>query len=47
MVERKFPQKKDDIDRFLANTSYEFAYTPHKMKADIFEIRDINSVGIR
>ncbi|MCD8364279.1 MAG: PIN domain-containing protein [Clostridiales bacterium] len=41
VTERKFPSKKDAIDRFLTKLSYEMVYTPHRMKGGLFEIRDI------
>ena len=40
VTERKFPAKRDAVDRFLSGLGYELAYTPHKMKADLFSIRD-------
>lgn len=36
VVERKFPGKKEAVDEFLSNLTYELVYTPHNMKADIF-----------
>lgn len=46
VTERKFPDKKDAVDRFLANLSYELAYTPHKMPGGLFEIRDQNDYPV-
>jgi len=40
VVNRKFPNQKADIDRLLSRLSYEMVYTPHKMKAGLFQIRD-------
>ena len=44
--EKKFPQKRDDIDKFLSDLSYELVYTPHKMKPGLFEIRDMNDYPV-
>ncbi|MDD3335697.1 MAG: putative toxin-antitoxin system toxin component, PIN family [Eubacteriales bacterium] len=46
VTERKFPRKKDDVDRFLASLSYELAYTPLRMKGDMFKIRDMNDYPV-
>ncbi len=46
VVERKFPSKRDAIDRFLSKLGYELVYTPHKMKAGLFDIRDINDYPV-
>lgn len=40
VTERKFPAKKDAVDWFLTNLGYELVYTPHKMQAGLFKIRD-------
>ncbi len=40
VTDRKFPQKRAAIDAFLANLSFELVYTPHHMRAGLFEIRD-------
>lgn len=40
VADRKFPTRKSAIDRFLTNLGYEFVYTPHRIPAGIFEIRD-------
>ena len=42
IAEKKFPTKKDALDLFLSRLSYEFVYTPHKMRPNVFRIRDIN-----
>ncbi|MEG0494072.1 MAG: putative toxin-antitoxin system toxin component, PIN family [Clostridia bacterium] len=46
VTERKFPSKKDSVDRFLASLSYELAYTPLRMKNDMFKIRDVNDYPV-
>ncbi len=46
VVERKFPGKKKAVDEFLSNLTYELVYTPHNMKADIFQIRDVNDYPV-
>lgn len=46
VVERKFPSKRDAIDRFLSKLGYELVYTPHKMKAGLFDIRDMNDYPV-
>ena len=46
VVERKFPEKKEAVDEFLSNLTYELVYTPHNMKADIFQIRDVNDYPV-
>ena len=40
VTDRKFPAKKDAIDRFLSGLSYELAYTPRRMQKGLFSIRD-------
>jgi len=46
VTERKFPSKKDAIDRFLTKLSYEMVYTPHRMKGGLFEIRDVKDYPV-
>lgn len=46
VADRKFPAKKDVIDRFLAGLGYELVYTPIKMQAGLFKIRDINDYPV-
>ncbi len=46
VAKRKFPAKRDVIDRFLSELGYELVYTPHKMKAGLFDIRDINDYPV-
>lgn len=46
VAERKFPEKRDAIDRFLSQLGYELVYTPHKMKAGLFDIRDVNDYPV-
>lgn len=40
MADRKFPSKKDAIDRFLSKVGYGLVYTPLKMPGGMFDIRD-------
>ena len=40
VVERKFPNKIQVIDRLLSNMSYELVYTPKIISEIIAEIRD-------
>lgn len=46
VAERKFPSKRDAIDRFLSELGYELVYTPHKMKSGLFDIRDVNDYPV-
>lgn len=46
VAERKFPAKRDLIDRFLFQLGYELVYTPHKMEGGLFEIRDIKDYPV-
>ncbi len=46
VVARKFSKKKDAIDSFLSNLSYELVYTPRHMPGNLFDIRDINDYPI-
>ena len=46
VADKKFPQKKDVIDVFLSELNYELVYTPHKMKENLFTIRDINDYPV-
>ncbi|MGI5123713.1 putative toxin-antitoxin system toxin component, PIN family [Treponema socranskii] len=46
IAEKKFPTKKDALDLFLSRLSYEFVYTPHKMRPNVFRIRDINDYPV-
>ena len=46
VAERKFPSKRDAIDRFLSVLGYELVYTPHKMKSGLFVIRDVNDYPV-
>ncbi|WP_435056294.1 putative toxin-antitoxin system toxin component, PIN family [Thomasclavelia cocleata] len=43
---RKFPTKKETIDSFLSNLSYELVYTPCHMQGNLFEIRDKNDYPV-
>ena len=46
VADRKFPAKRDVIDRFLSELSYELVYTPRKMKSGLFYIRDRNDYPV-
>ena len=46
VAERKFPAKKDAIDKLLSKVGYEFVYTPLKMQSGLFNIRDINDYPV-
>lgn len=46
VADRKFPAKRDAIDLFLAKLGYEFVYTPHKMEAGLFHIRDLKDYPV-
>ena len=46
ITEKKFPSKKDAVDLFLSRLSYELVYTPHKMRPDMFRIRDVNDYPV-
>lgn len=46
VADRKFPTKKDVIDRFLSKLGYELVYTPHKMPSGLFTIRDMNDYPV-
>lgn len=46
VAERKFPTKRDAIDRFLSKLGYELVYTPHKMEAGLFDIQDMNDYPV-
>jgi len=40
-MERKFPEKKDALEKFLKNLSYEISYTPTNIDENIYpKIRD-------
>lgn len=40
VVKRKFPGKVDATDLFLSQLSYELVYTPKRIKAGLFTLRD-------
>lgn len=46
VAERKFPHKKEEIDSFLSRLSYEMVYTPHHLKAGLFQIRDVKDYPV-
>lgn len=46
VTEKKFPSKKYIVEQFLENVTFEMAYTPRKMRGDLFEIRDMNDYPV-
>ena len=46
VVERKFPSRIGVIDNFLHGLSYELVYTPHRMRPDMFKIRDMKDYPV-
>ena len=46
VVAKKFPNRLDALDRFYSKLSFELVYTPHKMKGNLFKIRDINDYPV-
>lgn len=46
VTNRKFPSKKDTVDRLLSRMSYELVYTPLNMKGDLFKIRDMKDYPV-
>ena len=46
VTDRKFPQKRTVIDRFLSELSYELIYTPRCIQEEIVQIRDPNDYPI-
>ncbi len=46
VTKRKFPEKKEAIEMFLANTAYEFVYTLDDMPEDIVSIRDLKDYPV-
>lgn len=43
VVERKFPQHKSTMDKFLSRLSFELVYSPKEIEGEkLFEIRDDN-----
>jgi putative PIN family toxin of toxin-antitoxin system len=46
VAEKKFPSRKDAIDRFLSHLAYELVYTPHKMQGNLFDIRDMDDYPV-
>jgi len=40
VTKRKFPGKLKAVDTFLSAMSFELAYTPQDLEADLFDIRD-------
>lgn len=43
---RKFPEKRQAVDSFLSDLSYELVYTPRHMRGNLFKIRDINDYPV-
>lgn len=46
VVDRKFPSKRQVVDLFLSELTYELVYTPHNIPSNLFKIRDINDYPI-
>ncbi len=46
VVERKFPTRKDAIEKFLSNLDYELVLTPHVMPPGLFAIRDMKDYPV-
>ena len=46
VAERKFPQRREAIDRFLAAFGYELVYTPNNMQGGLADIRDKNDYPV-
>ncbi len=46
VAERKFPEKRYVIDRFLSALGFELVYTPHKMDGSLFHIRDVKDYPV-
>lgn len=46
VVDRKFPSKRQAVDLFLSELTYELVYTPHNIPSNLFKIRDINDYPI-
>ena len=46
VAEKKFPTRKDIIDKFLSRLTYELVYTPRKMQGGLFHIRDKNDYPV-
>ncbi len=46
VTERKFPAKRNAIDRFLMNLSYEMVYTPHWIEEKLVKIRDVKDYPV-
>lgn len=46
VADRKFPSKKDVLDRFLSGLAYELVYTPRSIDSSLFEIRDPNDYPV-
>ena len=46
VTDRKFPGKREAIDQFLAELSYELVYTPRYIQDELFQIRDPNDYPV-
>lgn len=46
VADKKFPTMKPVIETILAKISYEFVYTPSKLKGGLFQIRDDNDYPV-
>jgi len=46
VAEKKFPARKDMIDRFLSRLTCELVYTPRKIQGDLLIIRDRNDYPV-
>lgn len=46
VADKKFPDRKASIDRFLSGLSYELVYTPLKVPGNLFQIRDKNDYPV-
>lgn len=40
VVQRKFPQHQEDVDRFLSHFAFELVYTPEFLENSLIPIRD-------
>ena len=46
VVKRKFPNKEAAINKLLVMMSFEYAYTPSEIEADLFDIRDVKDYPV-
>lgn len=40
VVQRKFPKRQEDVDRFLSHFAFELVYTPEFLESPLIPIRD-------